>query len=246
MIYDSAFDDNTIAASTEDASYLAGNLQNIHLTQVWRSTDASAQSIVIDAGSGSTITADSIVIAAHNLSASAEVIFQMHTANSWDTPDLSATVTWREGIIVWYFTSTAKRYARFYFHDPTNTDEYIEAGRLAMGAYLAIDPASLSEFDITNERTDQIDDSVSNQMYADEGVGYRVFKYKFPQTNYTMFAKMRTLYDTVGHHTPFFFMNFDSRFTEIEPAYVRLTSTLKEKVKDNMYFEYDLTMRETG
>jgi len=75
---------------------------------------------------------------------------------------------------------------------------------------------------------------------------YREFEYRFPKTSFTNFDKVRTLWDTVGTWKPFFFMNFSTRFTEIEPAYVRLDGDLTERISDHLRWEYSLTMRETG
>ena len=246
-IYNNLIDANTIAASTADADYPVDNLQGIHLTSVWRTTAVTAQSIVVNAGTGNVMSANCIVIAAHNLSGSASISIQGNTADTWATPGASAAATQRDGIIVYYFSADwSFQYYRYLIDDQTNTDGYIEIGRISLAEYMEFDPNSLSNFVIENVRTDRVADTITNQMYADEGVGYRTFEYRFPHTSFTNFDKVRTLWDTVGRHKPFFFMNFTSRFTEIEPAYVRLEDDLKEKINPNLFWEYSLTMRETG
>ncbi len=247
VIYNNLVDSaDTLTASEEDADFPATNLQQIHLVTEWRTNELSAQTIVLDAGTGATFTCDSVVIANHNLSGSADVAFQMHTSDSWGTPDLDETITWRSGIIVHYFTSTTKRYARFVFNDTSNSDGFIGIGRIAMAVHLEFDPSSIVEFPIKNTRTDVVDHSISNQVYSDEGVGFREFTYRFPRSAFSMVDSVRTLWDTVGKHKPFFFMNFNTRFTEIEPAYVVITNDITESFKENLRIEYGLRMREVG
>ncbi len=246
VIYNNLVDSaDTLTESEADSDYPATNLQQIHLVTEWRTNELSAQTIVLDAGTGATFTCDSMVIANHNLSGSADISFQMHTSDSWGTPDLDEAVTRRSGIIVHYFTSTTKRYARFYFNDTNNSDGYIGMGRISMAAYLEFDPSSIVEFPIKNTRTDRVDHSISNQVYSDEGVGFREFNYRFPRSAFSMVDDVRTMWDTVGRHKPFFFMNFNTRFTEIEPAYVVLTGNFSEGFKENLEIEYSLQMRET-
>ena len=247
VIYNNLIDDNTITALTEAADYPASNLQEIHLTSVWRTTALTAQTLVVNAGTGNVMSANCIVIAAHNLSGSASISIQANTADTWATPAASAAVTQRDGTIVYYFTEDwSYQYYRYLLDDQTNTDDYIKIGRISLAEYMEFDPGSLSEFVIKNIRTDRVADTVMNQMYSDKGVGYREFEYRFPKTSFINFDKVRTLWSTVGMWKPFFFMNFSTRFTEIEPAYVRLDGDLTERISDHLKWEYSLTMRETG
>lgn len=246
-IYNNLIDVNTITPSTEDSDYPASNLQEIHLTSTWRTTALTAQTLVINAGSGNVMSANCIVIANHNLSGSASISIQAATADSWGSPAASAAVAWRDGIIVFYFASDLSfQYYRLLLDDQANTDGYLEMGRVSLAEFMEFDPSSISNFVIEDVRTDSVADTITNQMYADQGVGYRTFEYRFPHTSFTNFDKVRTLWDTVGRHKPFFFMNFTSRFTEIEPAYVRLEGDLTEKINPNLFWEYSLSMRETG
>uniref|UniRef100_UPI0011453510 hypothetical protein n=1 Tax=Anaplasma marginale TaxID=770 RepID=UPI0011453510 len=189
----------TLTESSENSQYPAENVQNIHLTKTWRTATGSlsSQSIVFDAGAGNTFTADSCAILNHNLTNAATIKFQMHTADSWGTPDLDETLTWRSGVIAKYFTSTSKRYMRFFFTDAGNTDNYIEVGRMFACAYLQVTPSSLLDFRITKVRTDNVKESIGNQMYSDQGVGYREFRYRFPPTGTTMISSLDTMYDTI-------------------------------------------------
>lgn len=240
-------EDNVLTSSSDTANYEQEKVIDPRLAATWRTTSDTTEWIVFDAGMGNTFTVDSCIVAGHNLTSGATIKFQMHTADSWGTPDLDETLTWRDGTILKYFTQTSKRYIRFYFDDGSNTDEFISIGRLSAGEYLQITPSSIGKFKISNKRTDKVKDSISNQMYSDIGYGYREFDYKFPSTQYDMIDSLRTVWDTVGSHKPFFFSNFDTRYTEIEPAYVRISSrSFDEQWTGHLYISYKLRLRETA
>jgi hypothetical protein len=238
------FDAATLTASSEETNYEATNLQDINLDKTWRTTNDATEYIVLDAGVGNTFTVDCVSILGHNLTNAATIKFQMHTADAWGAPDLDEAITWRSDTMVKYFTSTSKRYARFYFEDAANTDGYIEIGRLFMSAYLQFNPSSLANFTIANIRNDIQSVSITNSLYSDKGVGYRQFKYSFPKTDYNEFANIRTMYNLIGKHTPFVFMNYDTRFTEIAPAYVAISRDLTERWRGHNKIEYRLQLRE--
>jgi hypothetical protein len=244
-LYDNKFDAyDILSATTELANFPSSNTQNIHTSTRWRTTAETAQAIVIDAGAGNTITADCIAIAGHNLSSGATIKFQMHTSDAWGAPDLDETITYRSGIMIKFFTSTAKRFIRFYFDDAANTDGYIEIGRLFAGTYFQVDPSSLSEFPIRNIRNDIVFDTDTNNTYGTEVTGWREFSYGFPPTDYTQIAGVRTMWNTIGKFKPFFMLNYDTRFTEIEPAYCRIISNFDEDWKGHNKISYNFEFRE--
>lgn len=249
IIYNNLVDSvDVLSESSENSAYPSSNVQDTRLVKVWRTVggDLSSQSIVFDAGATNTFTVDCAAILNHNFTNAATLKFEMHTADSWGTPDLSETLTWRSGVILKFFTSTTKRFMRFFFTDAANTDNYLEIGRLFASVCLQITPSSLSDFTISNVRTDRVSDSISNQMYSDIGVGFRTFNYSFPKTEYTMISSLRTAWDTVGMYKPFIFLNFDTRYTEIEPAYVRFNGNFTEEWKPHNMINYSLELRETN
>ena len=241
-------DDYTPEPSTEESGYEAVNVVDALLYKKWRTETDTGEYIVFDAGSGNTFTLDSVAVSGHNLSSGATIKFQMHTSDSWGTPDLDETLTWREDHIIHYFTSTAKRFCRFYFDDGSNPDGYIEIGRVTGSQYLQFDPSSLGEFEINNIRNDIVFNTPSNYSYGTiSGVGqYRAFRYSFPPTDFDFIDEIRTLYDAVGKVTPFYFMNYDTRFTEIAPAYVLIVNDVTENWKGHNKATYSLELRETG
>lgn len=246
FIYDNEWDKYDIDSySSQDGNFPASNTQNTHSDVVWRATGDTSENIVIDGGSAGAITANSVAIINHNLSSGATIKFQMHTADAWGAPDVDETLTWRSGTIVKFFTSASKRWMRISIQDAANTDGYIELGRVFCGTYLQIDPSSRAEFSIENVRNDIVLDTDTNNAYGHTGVGYRQFEYNFPPTAYSMISNIRTVWDTVGRYKPFVMMNYDTRYTEIEPAYVRIVNNFTEEWRGHNKISYNLTLRET-
>ncbi len=233
-------------ALTTDLLYPVENMQNQRLAKRWRSTDASAQTIVVNLGSAQAV--DTLAILGHNLQGSATVIVEAHTSDSWGTPALSAiTLTYNAGAILKYLAAAQTfQYWRYTLNDPTNTDGYVEVGRPWLGEYLAIDPSSLTAFTVGKRRSDTVTYGRDRQKYATEGVGWREFDLSFPRTAGTALTAILSMVDTVGLHSSFIFSNFDSLRTYpiVEPCYVSLTSDIAFKHTKYMKFTYNLTMEE--
>ena len=186
---------------------------------------------------------DSFAIVEHNLTSGATIKIQGNATDAWGGPTIDETVTWRKDIIVHYFTSTALRFWRIIISDAANTDGYIEVGRFFECAHLQFDPSSTIEFEIINVRNDIQIFSDSNKPWTRKGAAWRTFAYRFPRTAYTMIALLRTMWDTVGNFKPIIFVNYDERFTEIEPTYCLIMNNFTESWKAGQRVEYALNLR---
>ena len=226
IIFHNDWDLYTLTESQEDASYPAENTQDIRLAKRWRTSTASATTIYMDAGTGTTATCDCAAILAHNFTASAGICVQAATASTFADIALSANVTWRDGPMVVFFTSGAYRYWRFSFDELTLAAGYYEVGRLMLGTYVQVDPSSLVEFPITHVRNDRTMFSKSNQLYADEGVGWKELHYKFPRSTNAMKGSIETMWGSCGKYTPILLLNYDTTFTIIPPFYCAITEDI--------------------
>ena len=233
-------------ALTADLLYPVENMQNQRLAKRWRSTDPSAQTIVVNLGSAQAV--DTVAILGHNLSGSAAVTIEAHTSDSWGTPALSAiTLVYNAGAILKYLAAAQTfQYWRFILDDPTNTDGYVEVGRPWLGEYLAIDPSSLDAFTVTKKRSDTVTYGRDRQKYATEGVGWRNFNLSFPRTSGSALTAILTMYDTVGNHGSVIFSNFDSLriYPLVEPCYSSIVGEIDFSHKRNMKFTWGITLEE--
>ncbi len=243
VLYNNLWDLYTLAESQEDANYPIENTQDVRLAKVWRTTDDLEPTILLDAGTGLTITCDVAAVIKHNFSGSAGIIIRGNETNSnWGSSGLAQGISYRKGIMVKYFTSSAFRFWRFGFSDATNPDGYLEIGRLFLGTYLQVDPSSLVEFPEKHVRNDRQAFSKSNQLYADQGSGWRELKYKFVNTSDTMKGKIETMWDLNGKHTPLLLMNYNTSFSIIPPLYCVVTKdiTFDHLLHDRWQYNFDL------
>ncbi len=243
ILYNNLWDLYTLTESQEDANYPVENTQDVRLAKVWRTENATSATIVIDVGTGNTITADSCAILNHNFSASSITVLRGNPTDSWGTATSMVTiVTYRTGIMVIYFPSATFRFWRLGFSDATNPDGYYEIGRVMLGEYLQVDPSSLVEFPEKHVRNDRQAFSKSNQFYADQGSGWKELKYKFVNTNDTMKGKMETMWNLNGKHTPLLLMNYDTSFSILPPLYCAIIKdiTFGHLLHDKWDYNFDL------
>ncbi len=233
-------------ALTTNLLYPVGNMQNQRLSKRWRSTDPSAQTIVVNLGSAQAV--DTVAILGHNLSGSAAVTIEAHTSDSWGTPALSAiTLAYSAGAILKYLAAAQTfQYWRFILDDPTNTDGYVEVGRPWLGTYLAINPSSLDAFTVTKKRSDTVTYGRDRQKYATEGVGWREFNLSFPRTGGTSLTAVQTMYDAVGNHGSVIFSNFDSLriYPIVEPCYSSIVGEINFRHGGFMQFLWGIQLEE--
>ena len=232
-------------ALTENSAYLTSSLQNQRLAKTWRSTSPTAQTIVCNLGSA--LAVNTIAVLGHNLSGSAAVTVEAHASDSWGAPSFTTSMTYNSAAILKFLASNETyQYWRFTLDDATNSDGYVEAGRIWLGTYLTIDPSSLLNFTVIKRRSDTVVYGRDRQKYATEGVGWREFNLSFPRTSGTALTSVLTMYDTVGNHSSVIFCNFDtSRAYEIvEPCYCSIVGEMDFRHTRHMRFDWSLTLEE--
>ncbi len=244
IIYSNLLDNYTLTESQEDANYPVENVQDIRLAKRWRTTTASATTVLIDAGTGLTITCDACSVLAHNFTASAGIFVQAGTEATLATPSLSAQVTFREDIMVRFFASTTDRFWQFTFDETTLAAGYYEVGRLFLGEYLQMDPSSLVEFPEKHPRSDQQHFSVSNQIYTDEGIEHKELDYRFEHAGGTTKTAIETMWNSCGKFKPLLLMNYDTSYATIPPLYASVTNDI---IFEHLKFDkwsFDISLRE--
>jgi len=190
------------------------------------------------------ITVDSAAILNHNLSADATIKIQGNDYDSWNGPPLDETMTWRADTIVTFITEASYPFWRFSITDPNVSDGYFEVGRFFLGTYLQVDPASLVEWPETHVRNDQVMFSKSNQLYGDEGVGWKELHYKFPRSTDGMKESIETMWGSCGKFVPLIFLNYDDTFTEVPPLYCVIREDIVFEHLANDFWKFDLSLRE--
>ncbi len=212
------FLDQCEVAASARIGFPATNVQHAHLSKQWRSLTGVA-SIVFDAGSGLIVTANTVYVAGHNLTASALVRVQANDVDDWSAPPVDEALTWRADILVGY-VSIAHRFVRFTFDALLS---YVAVGRLGAGLYSQLQPQLEGIKDYPNDTT-VAEDGPSGQTFANLGVVAQVYEVPLGQD---ISAATRTLvksiYDAVGQHTPFLLLVDELDLVTFPPLYCRLT-----------------------
>lgn len=167
MKSDGTTSNNFTASSEASTDKGVVNLKSDVIEKYWQSTSASTQWVQWDAGSGRTISLDTLALIGHNLTSSAVVTLigyggsgDSAPANTaaWDALDAYATLTLsddpdEENLIYIHPNTPANSYRhwRLKIHDPTNPDAFLRAGRLVAGSALVFNGENcLDEIELTN------------------------------------------------------------------------------------------------
>ena len=245
IAYDNLIDDYTLTPSSEDGSYPVENIQDTRLSRVFR-TDSEVSDVTIDIDLGSAQGITCCAILAHNITSGATIKIQADDNAGFSSP-AELSLTHAAGIIVHFFSSTPSyRYWRFYIDDDSNSDGYIELGRLFLGTYLTIDNSCLRELPEEALDTSVVDYSLTGQAYGDEGDIFRRYALQFPYWSSSMLSSIKTFVEAVKKYEPFILVIDEDNTDKILPCYC-------VKEEDSMYthiFDYawegSMTFREVG
>jgi hypothetical protein len=184
-------------------------------------------------------------ILGHNIKSGTTVKIQANNSDVWDDPELSETFTYvASDATILRFLDEVKvyKYWRFSFTGQAS----VEAGRLWLGEYMTINPASLLDFTVTKKRSDVVIYGRDRQKFANPGVGWRRFSLKFPASDKAMIYKVEQMYDAVGQHTSFIFCNFDTsrEWPLVEPVYCSFDNDLDFTHTQRQKYSYTLNIEE--
>jgi hypothetical protein len=195
----------SITADDEVATLPVENLQDRQIVRVWRNTQTTAQ---IDVDFGQSRIVNFVALIKHNFSQFATIrwrfsnasdfsttVYDSGTVDAWPVVEEFGTLPW--GVFQWggflnpeiavsYTISTfdilaepvAARYLRIDVSDATNTDGYLQAGRLIAGpAYQpSINYANGVEFEFIDES--RVTKSRGGQTFVDEVERYRRLRFE--------------------------------------------------------------------
>lgn len=251
IAYDNFIDSlesTSIAASSEDTSYPSTNVQDQRLAVKWHSEDATTHTIIFDLGA--TAACSIFAVMSHNLVSGGTVTVNgnddIASGLTWVTSGESSTQTiaYNEDIMLKFVSPISNRYWKFTFSGQTQNG--IEIGRLWIGDYISISPASTNDFNIIKRRDDTVVYGKGRQKYASTGNGWRRFELSFPRTAGTTLTAIQTLYDHVGNHSSFIFCNFNDLRTYplVDPCYVSIDGEINFTHTKRQYYTYTLSLEE--
>jgi hypothetical protein len=239
---------SAISALSEDGTYPITNVQDQRLTTTWLSDEATTQTVIFDLGA--TTACSLVAILSHNLTSTGTVTLVgndvIGAGMTWETSDQSSvqTITYNAGVMLTFFTPIQNRYWKLTFTG--QEEDGIRIGRIWLGDYLSMSPASLNDFSVTLKNDDTVVYGRNRQKYASAGATWRQFNLSFPKSSPTMASAIKTMYDTVGTHTSLIFCNFDSLrgYPLVEPCYCSIVGELGLSHVNRQHYTYDITLEE--
>lgn len=239
-----------ITASSEYSTYYIENVQDQRLTTKWISDSTTTQTVIFDLGS--TVATSIYAIAGHalNTGVAVTVVGNDDIATSggalvWVTTGQSSvqTIVYNSEIMLTFVAPITNRYWKFTF---ANLTVPAEIGRIWIGNYLTIDPASLDDFTVTEKRSDVVLYGRNRQKYASPGIGWREFNLAFPKSNSAMVTNISSMYSAVGNHSSLIFCNFDiiRGYAIVEPCYCSIDGDMVFTHVGNQNYTYNLKLVE--
>jgi len=120
-----------LAASSENTSYLLGNLLIEPIAKPWRTIDGQIETQTLDVHFPAPRALDVAALVGHNLTSAATIVLKAD--DTFPPTTTVATLTWRARVTWAAFASTTKRYWRWAISDPANPDGFLQVGYLSMG-----------------------------------------------------------------------------------------------------------------
>ena len=161
LVHNSASDGVTLTVTSTAGNYAATNMQNKQPSLKWRSTTDAAQTISGDFGAAEVIGC--VVLYNHNISAAGTIAVTLASNSGFSTDVFTKTVDaldatlgygtqkyghdgyggyselgWQQRFTIIWFTPVSRRYFKVVITDTTNSDEYVEVGRMMWGDFTTI------------------------------------------------------------------------------------------------------------
>lgn len=244
ILYNNKAKDSTITYSTQTTLYEAENIVTTNTKQGWRSTTDGASYVVFDLGSAMDV--DCIGFKNHNLTSGATIKIQGNATDSWGSPSVDVTLTWRDCETIFEgFTGGSYRYWRFYVDDTGNADGYIEVGTLYIGEVFNM-PGMSPTIEFVWNNNSYVEYSTSNQAFGDTRETWMGYNVEFPNPTNAQRKNIITMLNTVQNVTPIFVTIFDDDQDFEDPFFATITNqNVSFKKNSNVLFANSLLFRET-
>jgi len=195
----------------------------------------SEEWLKFDFGSAKSIT--SFAIRYHNLSSSATLKLQGHTADSWSSPDVDETISITDDVIFKFLSSAqSKRWWRIYINDVDNSDGYVELGRVFLGTYFAPTVNCRRDYSVDWVDPSTIMFSDGGQLSSNKKTKYGYESYVFEYITDTDLANFKTMWDSIGMTEDIFFVR-DRDNASTTGMYCRVATPIRYKhfVRESFY-----------
>lgn len=248
FLYTNSFDSATVTSLNVATGYSAANVQDRLLKKTYRSTGLTSQWLKFDLGSTKTI--DMFTFFYNNLTSGATVKLYGHATDlgltelAWAGASYVGTITSFDARAGYIAPTGAYRWYLLAITDASNTDGYIQIGRVCGGT--AVSPTENFAEDFQESIIDGSDQSwtIGSHVYSIQRERYTTFDFSFRDISNANQVLLRTLYAAVYKTEPFV-IAFDA---SVEPyrwtRYGVLTTDLQFSYTANARANCSLGFRE--
>lgn len=213
-----------ITASSEASGYGVASLSNYLVAKKWRSTGDTDEWIKINFAAAQSIT--DVAIVGHNFTNGATVRIQGNASDSWGSPTVNETITWRDYIMDKNFTGGSHAWWRLHIADAANPDGYVELGLIFIGGNLTFGDIVGTDWPETKLENSIINETRTGQVYGDEGIIRRLFSFDIPHIDLTQKGQFEDMFNEVGKHTPLILFINEDDITNFPPIYGRFSEDM--------------------
>lgn len=224
LLWRNLADEMAVAGSTARNGFPASNVQHPHLVRVWRSSTATGETLLFDAGEGQKVSADTIAVLAHNLTSAATLTVKANDTASWTSPPLEITALIVPGIIL-AEGSGMYRLWLLEFEDAANPAGYIQIGRVGLYAAFRTDEPLDRAIKDGLVDTSLITDGPSGQRFSNLGRVDQIYELKFGLLSDQLRQQLKAIYRTIGRHTAVIVIPDDDPL-RLPPLYAHLETDI--------------------
>ena len=241
ILYKNDLIGSTITSSSQTYLYEDYNIIDINSLKTWRSTSTTA-SVVFEPSSS--LQPDTIGIKNHNLTSGATIKIQGNATDSWGSPSVDITLTWREDTIMEFITvGAAYAFWRLSIVDAANTDLYLEVGTVYLGNSLSM-PGMTPTQTLGWNTNSIVEYSVSNQPFGDTRADFNTYNVECPVSTNAQRKLIITMFENNTIITPLFISLWEDDQDFEDPEYATILGNEKPFPKDiNGNFGINLQFR---
>lgn len=208
FFFENLFDDATITASSENASFPATNLQHPFRTKVWRTAGATAGTANLVVNHGAAVAVSAVILTNYSWTAAPGTLnLEFNATDSWGAPSATEALTWvatpdtygNPNLIIKVFAAKTYQYNRLnVVYSPGAVPTDWDLGNIFLGSYF--EPALNY---LPNGREYTADDSmvslsINGQRHADQLAKYRKKEFGFYFQTAAQWLYFQDLFNTVG------------------------------------------------
>lgn len=159
--------------------------------------------IILDVGSGNTISPDAVSMLNHNLGSGAVIKLYGNSSDSWSSPGQTITITWVTENITQIISGNAYRYWCIEIDDSSLIGSYAQFGLWFLGDYLQATKGPTYNLPYPVKSNSIIHKSPTGDLFGSVSSNLYGYSLNFSYWTTAMVQSCITMYEAVGQYIPF-------------------------------------------